>query len=69
MIDQKIRDIIKERRKFLKLRQDDIAEITGIAIKTIQLLEQGKGNPSVSTLQKIADVLGMEITMQVKQTH
>jgi transcriptional regulator with XRE-family HTH domain len=69
MIDQKIRDIIKERRKFLKLRQEDIAEITGIAIKTIQLLEQGKGNPSVSTLQKIADVLGMEITMQVKQTH
>jgi transcriptional regulator with XRE-family HTH domain len=69
MIDPKIRDIIKERRKFLKLRQEDIAEITGIAIKTIQLLEQGKGNPSVSTLQKIADVLGMEITMQVKQTH
>jgi transcriptional regulator with XRE-family HTH domain len=69
MIDQKIRDIIKERRKFLKLRQEDIAEITGIAIKTIQLLEQGKGNPSVSTLQKIADVLGMEITMQVKQNH
>jgi transcriptional regulator with XRE-family HTH domain len=69
MIDPKIRGIIKERRKFLKLRQEDIAEITGIAIKTIQLLEQGKGNPSVSTLQKIADVLGMEITMQVKQTH
>jgi transcriptional regulator with XRE-family HTH domain len=69
MIDQKIRDIIKERRKFLKLRQEDIAEITGIAIKTIQLLEQGKGNPSVSTLQKIADVLGMEIRMQIKQTH
>ena len=69
MIEPKIRNIIKERRKFLKLRQEDIAEITGIAIKTIQLLEQGKGNPSVSTLQKIADVLGMEITMQVKQTH
>jgi transcriptional regulator with XRE-family HTH domain len=69
MIEQKIRDIIKERRKFLKLRQEDIAEITGIALKTIQLLEQGKGNPSVSTLQKIADVLGMEITMQVKQTN
>jgi transcriptional regulator with XRE-family HTH domain len=69
MIEPKIRNIIKERRKFLKLRQEDIAEITGIAIKTIQLLEQGKGNPSVSTLQKIADVLGMEIRMQVKQTH
>jgi transcriptional regulator with XRE-family HTH domain len=69
MIKPKIRDIIKERRKFLKLKQEDIAEITGIALKTIQLVEQGKGNPSVSTLQKIADVLGMEITMQVKQTH
>jgi transcriptional regulator with XRE-family HTH domain len=69
MIQTKIRNIIKERRKFLKLRQEDIAEITGIAIKTIQLVEQEKGNPSVSTLQKIADVLGMEITMQVKQTH
>lgn len=58
---------IKFRREFLNLRQEDLAEMSGIAIKTIHLIESGSGNPSVDTLGKIATVLGLELIMQVKK--
>jgi y4mF family transcriptional regulator len=57
---------IKERRKILKVRQEDLAEISGIALRTIVSIERGEGNPSLETLLKIADVLGMELQLNVK---
>ena len=60
---------IKFRREFLKLRQEDLAEMSGIAIKTIHLIESGSGNPSVETLGKIAMVLGMELLLQIKKIN
>lgn len=58
---------IKERRSQLGISQLDLAEISEVSIATIKDIERGKGNPSLSTLEKIADVLGMEIVMQIKQ--
>ena len=60
---------IKFRREFLNLRQEDLAEMSGIAIKTIHLIESGSGNPSVDTLGKIATVLGMELFLQIKKMN
>ncbi|GEP96355.1 hypothetical protein CCY01nite_26150 [Chitinophaga cymbidii] len=57
---------IKLRREFLNIKQEDLAELGGIAIKTIHLVESGIGNPSYKTLQKISDVLGMELLIKVK---
>jgi len=59
---------VKFRREFLNLRQEDLAELSGLTIKTIHLIETGTGNPSVETLEKIARVLGMELTLQVKKS-
>ncbi|MBC7410142.1 MAG: helix-turn-helix domain-containing protein [Arcicella sp.] len=58
--------LIKERRKILKVRQEDLAEISGVALRTIILIERGEGNPSFETLLKIASVLGMELQLNVK---
>ena len=58
--------LIKERRKILKVRQGDLAEISGVALRTIILIERGEGNPSLETLLKIANVLGMELQLNVK---
>lgn len=58
--------LIKERRKFLKIRQKDLAEISDVALRTIVLVERGEGNPSLETLLKIAEVLGMELQLNVK---
>ena len=58
---------LQHRRDELSLKQEDLAEMTGITSKTIYLIESGKGNPSVDTLNKIMDVLGLEITIEIKK--
>jgi transcriptional regulator with XRE-family HTH domain len=57
---------LKFRREFLNLRQEDLAEMSGVTSKTIHLVESGTGNPSVETLEKMVTVLGMELLIQVK---
>ena len=51
------------------MKQDDVAEMTGISSKTIYLIENGKGNPSFQTLQKILGVLGLEIFVDLKKIN
>jgi transcriptional regulator with XRE-family HTH domain len=57
---------IKERREMLKVTQATLAELSGVGLRTLKQFESGKGNPTLLTLQKLADVLGMEISMKVK---
>jgi len=57
---------IKERRADMQVTQESLAELAGISLRTLKLIESGKGNPTLITLQKIADVIGMEITLSVK---
>lgn len=59
-------DLIKERRLVLGLTQQDLSDYTGLSVRIIKSIENGKGNPSLKTLEKIADILGMEIVMKVK---
>jgi len=67
MTKTEIAELLIARREFLKLRQEDLAEMSGIAIKTIHLIESGSGNPSLETLTKIATVLGLEFLLQIKK--
>ena len=62
----KIGTIVQSRRVFLALKQEDLAEMAGVSSRTIYSLEQGKGNPSLDTLQKIFEVLGLEIEVNIK---
>lgn len=59
---------IKERRALLGISQQDLADYSGVGISTIKDLERGIGNPSVETLRKILDVVGLEMVLQVKHT-
>ncbi|HEV3414084.1 MAG TPA: helix-turn-helix transcriptional regulator [Puia sp.] len=67
MTRAEIGQLITKRRELLRLRQEDLSEMSGLAIKTIHLIETGSGNPSVTTIEKIATVLGLELTLQVKK--
>lgn len=60
-------DVIKSRRKTLAISQQDLAEMAGIGLATIKDIERGKGNPSMGTVSKIMEVLGMEIEFKVRQ--
>lgn len=59
---------IKERRALLGISQQDLSDYSGVGISTIKDLERGIGNPSVETLGKILDVVGLEMVLQVKHT-
>lgn len=58
---------IKERRQMLKVTQETLAELSGVGLRTLKQFESGKGNPTLLTLQKLANVLGMEISLQVRK--
>jgi len=59
-------DKIKERRQLLGITQQDLADISGVGLRTIKQIEVGKANPSLSTLVCILDVLGLEIGLNIK---
>lgn len=58
---------IKQRREILQVSQETLAELAGVGLRTLKQLESGNGNPTLLTLQKIADVLGMEVCLKVKE--
>ena len=61
--------IIKERRTILGLTQQDLSDYTGLSVRFIKSVEAGKGNPSIHSLAKIAEVLGLEIVLKVKESN
>ena len=61
-------EVMKSRRKTLSLSQQDLAEMAGIGVSTIKDIERGQGNPSLATISKILEVLGMEMVFKVRQT-
>jgi transcriptional regulator with XRE-family HTH domain len=60
---------IKERREMLKITQENLADLSGVGLRTIKQLEAGRANPTYRTLQEIADVLGLELILQVKRLN
>ena len=58
---------LKVRREQLGVTQEQLAELSAVALRTIKALDSGKGNATVSTLIKLADVLGMELKLEVRK--
>lgn len=59
-------DTIKERRENLKVTQENLAKLSGVGLRTLKQFESGKGNPTIQTIQKIANILGLEVCLKVK---
>lgn len=57
---------IKARREALQVTQETLAELSGVGLRTLKQFESGKGNPTLLTVQKIADVLGLELCLKLK---
>ena len=58
---EQLGNIIRERRNELSLSQESLSDRSDVAIKTIHSVELGKANPSIKTLEKILDNLGLQI--------
>ncbi len=61
-----IGQIIKKRRDTLQISQQTLSGVSGIAVHSLSNIEAGKGNPTVHTLSRVLDVLGMDIRVDVK---
>ena len=55
---------IKDRRRNLKLTQQELADLAEVNINTIVSLERGEGNPKIQTVFHVCEVLGMEIVLK-----
>ena len=58
---------IKNRRDALKVTQEKLAELSGVGLRTLKQFESRKGNPTLLTLQKISEVLGMEVCLKIRK--
>lgn len=58
---------IKARRRALRVTQQHLAELAGVSVNTLYKIERGQANPTLETLNRIADVLGMELGLEVKK--
>jgi len=61
--------MIKRRKEILDINQEYLAELSELGIATLKRFESGKGNISLNNLQKIADVLGLEIKLDLKKPN
>jgi len=62
----KVGESIKNRRKTLRVTQSELANLAEISVNTLYKIERGQANPTLGILEKIAGILGMEISITVK---
>lgn len=63
-----LREVVKDRRSVLGISQLDLAEMAGISLATVKDIERGAGNPSMKTVAKILEVLGLEMEFRIRKT-
>ena len=61
--------LIAERRKELNISQADLAEMSGVSLRTVNGIESGRANPSVKVLFELLQVLGLVITLKERVVH
>lgn len=67
MHQEELIKVMKDRREALKVTQEHLAELSGVGLRTLKAIESGKGNPTIETVCKIADVLGLELKLEIRK--
>ena len=60
---------IEKRRKQLRVSQADLAELSGVSLRTVNAVEKGKANPSVETLSRILEPIGLVLALKERVIH
>lgn len=64
---QEIGNAIKDRRKKLRVNQQTLADLAGVAVNTVVAIERGEGNPQLTTLLTLLDTLGLQFDINIKR--
>jgi|LAHU01.1.fsa_nt_gb y4mF family transcriptional regulator len=59
---KKIGKQIQERRKVLQITQADLAEISGVSLRTVKAIEAGDANPTIDILNRVLKPLGLLVS-------
>lgn len=65
---REIGELVRKRRESFGLEREQLAEMGGMAGRTLYMLEMGQGNPSFQTIHNILNALGLELIVRVKQS-
>lgn len=60
---------ITSKRKLLNISQADLADMSGVSLRTLSAIENGDANPSIDVLSKVLEPLGLIITLQERVIH
>lgn len=66
MDKKEIGEYIKRRRKELKIDQPTLAALAGIGVNSLVSMERGVGNPTIATLSRVLDTLGLRLNITLK---
>ena len=66
MDKKQIASLIKQRRKQLQITQQDLANLSSISTRKISDIETSNGATTIDTLNKVCDILGLEIVVKIK---
>ncbi len=50
----------------MKVNQLELSELAGIGINTLVAIERGQGNPKLETLISVLNVLGLQLSVKLK---
>lgn len=67
MLFKELGNRIKDRRNTLGITQKHLAELAEVSVNSVVKIENGQMNPSIEMVDRIAEILGMELTLQVKK--
>jgi HTH-type transcriptional regulator / antitoxin HipB len=59
---------VRERRRQLGLRQEELADLAGVSPSFVRFLEHDKATVRLDKVQDVLNVLGLEMTLKVRST-
>jgi len=67
MLVKSLGKTIRNRRNALKITQPDLASLAKISVNTLYKIERGKANPTIDIIEKITNVLGLELKLETRK--
>ena len=64
-----LQNAIIERRNRLGIDQQTLADMAEISVRALSNIETGKGNPTLASLNAVLEVLGLELSLRVRQPN
>jgi len=65
---QELGEMVRSLRRFSRLTQVEFASRIGVALNSLKEIEQGRGNPTIETMNKIGKPFGLRVSL-VRTEH